>query len=822
MNPSEDVRENQMIGKHNLILRFLITIKSYRRFGVRIFISFVMLILFSELSVIPLSFASSIECPLYSQHTIAKQRKSYYEASDMGYMGAGLVDNVDKNFTLRTFAWFDLSSLPSGSCIELVTFAYKDLSSDSNNARNNGLLLFSVPWAYGYDSWYDLSDHKKYDSFYQSLHYQVWDVSHSFGSGYFSLDGHEEYLLPYVKNNIGGIIGIAIREYPESNDDSDIDDSSFVSFDADYLQVNYAAVPDNLFPENGAIIPAEQSFDFSWRDTSSGPSASNYRIQLSENSDFPDDSSTIYYIIEENIFSFNPTSSLAGKCFYWRVQARNVQIDNTSRYGIDYAVSDWSPTLSFCILTSPPTGVSASDGTYTDKVLVTWDAVYGATSYTVYRRATSPGGTKTTLGSTPSTEYNDYSASVGTIYYYWVKASNTYGTSDFSAYDTGFCIGNRPPTLNPIGNQAVDGGYLLEFTITAADPDNDNLAFSATNLPPGTSLTDHGNGTATFSWQTGYGDAGIYNDVTFTVTDDGTPALSDSETITISVGDDNDGDGVPNVEEHGPQGNDPAYDGNGDGIPDSQQDNVVSFHTYDGQHYVTLACSDSIANAAAVDNPSPADSPFGVEFPYGFFEFTINGLNPGDGIAATLYLPDEANPITYYRYGPTPNDGIDHWYKFLYDAPTQTGADIIGNIITLHFVDGQRGDDDLTSDGNVIDQGGPGFSGDNYADCFIATAAHGSIIEPHVNMLREFRDRFLLVNAIGKGFVRLYNTCSPPIADFIAKHASLRAIVRVILLPVVGVSWVALKFGPISTMVLTLLLGSGLIILVAFRRKLKE
>jgi hypothetical protein len=84
-----------------------------------------MLILFSELTVIPLSFASSIECPLYTQHTIAKQRKSYYEV--FSYMGAGLVDLVDNNFTLRTFAWFDLSSLPSGSCIELVTFAYKDM-----------------------------------------------------------------------------------------------------------------------------------------------------------------------------------------------------------------------------------------------------------------------------------------------------------------------------------------------------------------------------------------------------------------------------------------------------------------------------------------------------------------------------------------------------------------------------------------------------------------------------------------------------------------------------------------------------------------------
>ena len=35
---------------------------------------------------------------------------------------------------------------------------------------------------------------------------------------------------------------------------------------------------------------------------------------------------------------------------------------------------------------------------------------------------------------------------------------------------------------------------------------------------------------------------------------------------------------------------------------------------------------------------------------------------------------------------------------------------INGNVITLHFVDGKRGDDDLTADGIVIDIGGPAVS----------------------------------------------------------------------------------------------------------------
>ena len=115
--------------------------------------------------------------------------------------------------------------------------------------------------------------------------------------------------------------------------------------------------------------------------------------------------------------------------------------------------------------------------------------------------------------------------------------------------------------------------------------------------------------------------------------------------------------------------------------------------------------------------------------------------------------------------------------------------------------------------------GGTIVASEGGGGCFIATAAYGSLMEPHVRILRDFRDRFLLGNTVGESFVRLYYTYSPPIAHFISKHAILRLLVRISLLPIVGMSWVALKIGPILTLTLMLFFISCLIGIVWFRRR---
>ena len=124
-----------------------------------------------------------------------------------------------------------------------------------------------------------------------------------------------------------------------------------------------------------------------------------------------------------------------------------------------------------CTPPAAPTGVSASASSQT-AVNVSWSASSGATSYTVFRSATS-GGPYSSIGTTASTSLADSGLTCNTSYYYVVTASNgtcDSGNSAQASATTQACSGGstatydstlKAPKCGTVGNTCDSGAALV-------------------------------------------------------------------------------------------------------------------------------------------------------------------------------------------------------------------------------------------------------------------------------------------------------------------------------------------------------------------------
>ncbi len=84
-------------------------------------------------------------------------------------------------------------------------------------------------------------------------------------------------------------------------------------------------------------------------------------------------------------------------------------------------------------------GISASDGTFSDRIVVSWNASIGATSYKIFKNTQNSHAGEVLLTDTQvSSPYDDTTALPETDYYYWVQACNNGDCSDYSISDTGW------------------------------------------------------------------------------------------------------------------------------------------------------------------------------------------------------------------------------------------------------------------------------------------------------------------------------------------------------------------------------------------------
>ena len=110
-----------------------------------------------------------------------------------------------------------------------------------------------------------------------------------------------------------------------------------------------------------------------------------------------------------------------------------------------------------------PSGLNASDGSTLGSVRVSWGSSLFAESYTLWRNGTDDASTATIIvGNLSTTSYQDVTAEVDEIYYYWASATNELGTSPLSNSDSGFYTPSRSPN-----DAFVDRAILVGYESTA-------------------------------------------------------------------------------------------------------------------------------------------------------------------------------------------------------------------------------------------------------------------------------------------------------------------------------------------------------------------
>ncbi len=134
--------------------------------------------------------------------------------------------------------------------------------------------------------------------------------------------------------------------------------------------------------------------------------------------------------------------------------------------------SNWNAapnvTNSFEVVAAPvpalpaPANLAASNGRYADQVALVWTAVSAASGYSIWRHAADDSSAAAQVGTTAETRYSDTSARGGTVYYYWVKATNAAAVSAFSASASGWRRSANYPSSAEVD---LDGDRKMDLAI---------------------------------------------------------------------------------------------------------------------------------------------------------------------------------------------------------------------------------------------------------------------------------------------------------------------------------------------------------------------